>query len=105
MVRCPSVPVEYLCNFLVFIEQMFFASPSTPCAGSLVSACSHTLFSDALLIPPLHTNSALMGLQFVLVSHHPRTARPRSQHRCSLIVRGDCLMWLLRGIVPRYVQK
>jgi len=28
------------------------------------------LLSYAFLIPPLHTHSALMGLQFVLYSHH-----------------------------------
>ncbi len=54
---------------------------SPPCAGSL-SLRSHTLFSDALLIPPLLTNSALLDLRFVLFSHHPRTDRPRSQHKC-----------------------
>ena len=57
------------------------ASSSPPCVGSLISAFSHTLLSDALLIPPLHTNSALMGFKFVLVSHHPGTAIPCIQHR------------------------
>jgi hypothetical protein len=28
----------------------------------------------------LPMNSARMGFSFVLVSHHPRTDRPRSQH-------------------------
>jgi hypothetical protein len=53
-------------------------------ALALVSLLSHTLFSDALLIPPLHTNSARMGLQFVLFSHHLRTDRPGSQQRSTL---------------------
>jgi hypothetical protein len=34
---------------------------------------SHMLFSDAVLIPPLHTNSAIMGLKFVIFYHHLRT--------------------------------
>jgi hypothetical protein len=35
---------------------------SPPCVGYLISAFSHTLYSDALLIPPRHIYSAIMGL-------------------------------------------
>ncbi len=70
--------VIILCNlakgFVVFNDT------ALPCAGSLVSAFSHTLFRDALLIPLLPPNSARMGLQFVLFSHHSRTDIPSSQH-------------------------
>ncbi len=52
-----------------------------PYTGSRVSTFPNTLFIAALQIPPLPTHSALRGLQFVLFSHHARTARPRSQHR------------------------
>ena len=72
---------DYLFNILVLFDICSFASPSPPCVGSLVSAFSHTLFSAALLIPPMHTSSAIMGLQFVLFSHHPRTDMPSSQHK------------------------
>ena len=49
------------------------------------SGCSNYLpYSIGVpLIPPLPTNSAIMGHQFVLFSHHPRTDRPSSQHRFS----------------------
>jgi len=42
---------------------MFYRLEVSSLPGSLVSACSNPLFSDALLIPSLHTNSAIMNLQ------------------------------------------
>jgi len=76
---------DYLCIFLISLEYRAFASTSPACAGSRVSVCSHTPFSETLLIPPLPPNSALMDLPFVLFSHHPRTERPRSQHSPKLL--------------------
>jgi len=55
------------------------AFPSKP--RGRVMVYRETLFITALQIPPLPTHSVLRGLQFVLFSHHARTARPRSQHR------------------------
>jgi site-specific DNA recombinase len=79
----PSVPVEYLCIFPSSTKFLCsFASTSLPYTytGSHVSAFSHTLFRDALLIPLLPTNSARMGIQFVNISYHHRTDIPSSQH-------------------------
>ena len=68
-------------SFSYYKKLRSFASTSPACAGSRVSARSHTPFSETLLLPPLPPNSARMGLPFVLFSHQPRTDRPRSQHR------------------------
>src|SRR5947207_2544228 len=67
-------------SFSYYKKLCAFASTSPACAGSRVSACSHTPFSETLLIRPLPPNSARMGFQFVLFSPHPRTDRPSSQH-------------------------
>jgi hypothetical protein len=74
-----SGSIIYL-SFYYYWNICSFTSKSPPEAGSFVSAYSHSLFSDAVLIPLL-TNSARMGLQVVLFSHHSRTDRPSSQHR------------------------
>ncbi len=76
-------------SFSYYKKLRSFASTSPACAGSRVSACSPTPFSETLLMPPLPPNSARMGLPFVLFSHHPHKDRPRSQHNFSASAR-DC---------------
>jgi hypothetical protein len=80
IIRRPSVPLRLFMHFSSITRTDVLASTSPPCAGSLVPAFSHTLFSDALLIPPLHIYSAIIGPQLVLFSHHHRTDIPSSQH-------------------------
>ncbi len=53
-------------SFSYYKKLCSFASTSPACAGSRVSARSHTPFSETLLIRPLPPNSARMGFQFVL---------------------------------------
>jgi hypothetical protein len=50
---------------------------------ALLSLRAHTLYSDVVLIPPLHGCSALMSLQCVLFSHYSRTDITSSQHNRS----------------------
>jgi hypothetical protein len=71
--------------FLVLIEHLFLHLDIPSFADSLGSAFSKALFNGPALIPPLHTRSARMGLQFGLFSHLPRTDIPGSQHRGKLI--------------------
>src|SRR5690348_8653656 len=61
---------DYLYIFIVFLEHLFFPIDVSSLRWLSCLCFSNTLFSDALLIPPLHTNSALMGLQFIFFSHH-----------------------------------
>ena len=86
--RNPSVLVLLFIQLSSIIRTLVLSHRSLLPALTLVSLGAHTLFSDALLIPPLYIYSAIMGPQLVFFSHHPRTDIPGSQHS-SMKMRKD----------------
>jgi hypothetical protein len=83
---CGAVPLRLFMHLSSINRTFVLASSSPPCAGSLVSTFSNTLFSDAVLIALLHMSSTIIDLQFVPFSHYSRTDMRSSQHRCQLVL-------------------
>jgi hypothetical protein len=78
--------LDCLLIFLVLLKCLFFRVEVSSLLWLSCLRDLNTLISDVLLIPPLHMNSARMGLQVVLFSHHPRTDIPSSQHTREYLV-------------------